>query len=131
MSESPDICMVYNCNEPVKVLRGGLKSRYCRTHHRARGTSNRRRGLAPMTENMLAVLRHLRDLKAQEITYAALRGVDRRTLETLCERDWIMPTSERLSAKLGGICYSITGRGEKALNVYEPRLKRDDGLCPM
>ncbi len=54
-----------------------------------------------------------------------LPDVHGRTLWSLLNRDWIFK-----SPGLDGVRYKLTGRGLKALKVYEPTLRRDDGICP-
>lgn len=78
-----------------------------------------------MTRNMMSVLIQLRSAQAFDSPFISLPGVDPRTISALYERDWITGGSG-----FDGQRYKITGRGLKALAVYEPQVKRTDGLCP-
>lgn len=84
-----------------------------------------RRGLPMMTPRMMAVLQTLRDAKKADWPFIPLPGVHKRTLRSLIARDWIFE-----SPGLDGVRYTITERGARALKVYEPVVKRGDGLCP-
>ena len=85
-----------------------------------------RQGLPLMTTIMLAVLQRLRDANNDGRKFIHLDDVHGRTLRSMETRDWIFS-----SPGLDGTRHCITGRGLKALAVYEaPSKKRDDGLCP-
>jgi hypothetical protein len=84
-----------------------------------------RRGLPHMTRRMMVVLIRLRIADENDEPFEALADVHFRTLRSLLERDWIVD-----DPGLDGIRYKITSRGLKALKVYEPQVKRTDGLCP-
>lgn len=85
-----------------------------------------RRGLPQMTSYMMPVLQFLRDAKREGWTFVALDKVHGKTLNTLLERDWVF---ESVGID-GSVKHSITERGLQALKVYEPKLRRDDGMCP-
>jgi hypothetical protein len=84
-----------------------------------------RRGLPMMTSRMMAVLKELRTAQDSDTPFVMIVGVHKRTLNSLIARDWIVA-----DPGLDGWRYRITGRGLKALAVYEPVVKRTDGLCP-
>ena len=85
-----------------------------------------RQGLPLMTTIMLAVLQRLRDANQDGRKFIHLDDVHGRTLNSLERRDWIFS-----SPGLDGTRYCITGRGLKALDVYEaPSKRHTDGLCP-
>lgn len=86
---------------------------------------SQRRDLPALTPRMMAVLLTLRAADEADSPFILLPGIHKRTLEALFERDWIFA-----SPGLDGTRYKITGRGLKALKVYEPVIKRHDGLCP-
>lgn len=86
----------------------------------------KRQGLPCITRHLLAILQLLRDTR-QKREFLPLPGVHRRTIRSLLKRDWIIETRELLPQSH----FDITGRGEKALRVYEaPSRKHSDGLCP-
>lgn len=89
-------------------------------HH----TSRKRGGLPAMTGKMLVVLKRLRDEKQRGNLHVDLSDVHKRTLNTLFERDWIFA-----SAGLDGVRYVITGRGMKALAIYEGTGHNFNGVC--
>jgi hypothetical protein len=84
-----------------------------------------RRDLPSMTSNMMPVLQFLREAKQQGWAFQLLVDVNKKTRRVLTERDWIFE-----SKGPDGLKYAITERGLNALKVYEPVLKRDDGICP-
>lgn len=84
----------------------------------------KRQGLPAMSQTMMEILYKLRDAR-QGNPFIPLEGYHARTLRTLCERDWMIE-----SPGLDGIRYRITGRGLKALSVYEQPSHRFDGICP-
>lgn len=97
----------------------------------------KRRGLPGISPYMLAALKSLREAKenAKESgfpgeAFAELPGLHKHTLRALLDfnRDWIV--AETLTETVGGTRYAITARGLKALKVYEPELRRNDGICP-
>lgn len=85
----------------------------------------RRSGLPAMSRKMMHILQYLRQAKHENFPFADLPAeVHGRTINTLVERDWILA-----SKGLDGVRYSITGRGLKALKVYEAPTRRFDGIC--
>lgn len=84
-------------------------------------------GLPRMTGHMRRVLEHLRDCKAQDWPLVHLTDVHKHTLNALVRRDWIFE-----SPGLDGVRYTITARGQQALDAYSvpPRQYRYDGICP-
>lgn len=87
--------------------------------------SSWRRGLPMMTPRLMSILIMLRDVHDTDDAYLPLDGIHHRTLYALLDREWIAEiTVDGLPR------YGITGRGLKALKVYEPEVKRTDGLCP-
>lgn len=93
--------------------------------HLTNWTIRVRRGLPLITPMMLTVLQQLRDAKNADMPFIALQDAHGNTLRALIQRDWIFA-----SPGLDGMRYKLTGRGEKALKVYEQPLKRHDGICP-
>ena len=86
----------------------------------------KRYNLPSTTGRMLDVLGVLRDALQADSPYIALPDTDSRTIKALFEREWIAEVSVLSVPHFG-----ITGRGLKALKVYEsPTTKRSDGLCP-
>lgn len=86
----------------------------------------KRHGLPPMTRCMAEVLAELRAAQQADMPFIHLPDLHYRTRRSLILRDWIFA-----SPGLDGTRYKITGRGLKALAVYEqPIQRRDDGLCP-
>jgi hypothetical protein len=83
-----------------------------------------RGGIPSITSTMMGVLRHLRQAKRDEYAYQTLSDVHGRTINALLERDWIAE-----SPGYDGTRYYLTGRGEKALKVYERPTRHFDGLC--
>jgi len=86
---------------------------------------SKRRDLPPITPRLLDVLIRLRTAQDSDAPFDALTGVHKRTLNALIERGWIYSDPGR-----DGWRYRITALGLKALKVYEPQLKRYDGICP-
>lgn len=85
----------------------------------------RRFGLPTCTYNQLMVLHELTQAKADGSPFVPL-DLDSRTEKSLIKRDWIFRSMGAL-----GTAYKITGRGEKAYEVYSvPPMRRSDGLCP-
>lgn len=84
-------------------------------------------GYPPMTAHQRRVLEHLRDCKAQDWPAVHLDGVRKHTINALVKRDWIFE-----SPGLDGVRYTITARGQQALDAYSAptRQYRHDGLCP-
>lgn len=87
--------------------------------------ARRRGGLPSMTKRMMLILQYLRDAQAAGFRFAELKHVRKRTINSLFERDWIF-----ISPGLDGVRYAITGRGLKALKVYERPTRHFDGICP-
>lgn len=86
-----------------------------------------RRGLPMMTRRMFNILRRLRTADEGDAPFITLDDVHKRTINSLVARDWIVASKKAF----GEVRYRITGRGLKALKVYEvPSEKRSDGLCP-
>lgn len=91
--------------------------------------NRRRNGLPTITARMQTILQRLRAAKDDGHPFIYLNDVHQRTLKALLERDWIFGSA---ASKLDRTRYTITGRGEKALAVYErPSPRRLDGICPM
>lgn len=67
-----------------------------------------------MTFRMFQVLHHLRDAQNADSPFVALSGVHKNTIRALVESDMVFE-----SPGLDGDRYKITGRGLKALKVYE------------
>lgn len=86
----------------------------------------KRRGLPSITGLMREVLIRLRTAQQEGSLFLSLSDVDPRTIRALEERDWVVSSPSRLN----GTYYKITGRGSRALTVYEPTVKRTDGICP-
>jgi hypothetical protein len=86
-----------------------------------------KRGDFPVTTiTMVNVLKRLRMTKEAGHAFAELNGVRKDTIEALIVRDWIV----QVNKAFGEMAYTITGRGLKALIVYEkPSAKRTDGIC--
>lgn len=85
-----------------------------------------RAGLPAMSYLMQAILQQLR-ASQPEHAFLNLAHVHSRTLRAMEEHDWIV----RADKGAGKGFYAITGRGLKALAVYEaPSGYRFDGLCP-
>lgn len=85
----------------------------------------RKRGNWPlMTHRLYDTLVALHDAKAAGQPFIEL-DIHGNTAKALSERDWAFK-----SDGLDGTRWTITGRGEKALKVYSPVVKRGDGLCP-
>lgn len=80
----------------------------------------RRRSLPSITAPMRDALVRLR---SNEGIFVALPDVDPRTIRALEDRDWIV-------SSLSCTVHMITAPGLRALKVYEPIVKRSDGLCP-
>lgn len=80
-----------------------------------------------MTEVMMALLRDMREARRRGFQFVALQGVHRNTIKAAMKHDWIFE-----SPGLDGVRYSITGRGERDLALYEipARVYRHDGICP-
>lgn len=88
--------------------------------------SNRKRRDLPLcTPPMMKVLLELRAAAEADSPFIHLPGVHSRTLRSLLNRDWIFK-----SPGSDGTRYKVTGRGLKALKVYEPTLRRTDDICP-
>lgn len=87
--------------------------------------NRKRRDLPLITPPMMKVLLALRAAADADAPFMHLPDVHGRTLWSLLNRDWIFK-----SPGLDGVRYKLTGRGLKALKVYEPTLRRDDGICP-
>lgn len=85
----------------------------------------RRRSGIVMSSMQFDVLAFLRDAKAQDMPFIHLPGVYKRTLNSMVAQDWIFA-----SPGSDGTRYKITHRGERALKIFTPVLRRDDGLCP-
>lgn len=84
-----------------------------------------RRGLPRITPKMLEVLLFLRQTKADEWPCVPLENIHGLTLNALVNRDWVFKSASDVDDR-----YGITARGEHALKVYEPVLRRRDGICP-
>jgi hypothetical protein len=85
---------------------------------------SKRRGLPTITGAMLEVLIQLRIAHDLDEPYIDLDGVDQRTVQALLVRMWIGKRGVKY------VDYMITDAGLSALKIYEPQLKRKDGLCP-
>lgn len=121
-------CKLPDCTNPRHVYPGGVLAPYCDEHLYLRKAT--RKGLPNMTGAMREVLRLLNEAHEPDIGYcfAAIdvpKVVDRRTIRSLVERDWII-----VSCGLDGTRYKITSRGAKALRAYEKKWQRRDGICP-
>lgn len=88
-------------------------------------SNRKRRDLPLITPPMMKVLLDLRAAAEADSPFIHLPGVHGNTLNSLLARDWIFA-----SPGSDGTRYKITGRGLKALKVYEPTLRRSDGICP-
>lgn len=85
-----------------------------------------RRGEPVMSSLMLDVLLRLQAALRDDTPFIHLENVHKRTLNALLCRDYIFA-----SPGLDGVRYKLTGRGEKAIQIYNaPPLRRSDGLCP-
>jgi hypothetical protein len=119
-------CKIECCDQPPHIWPNGAPSAYCQNHLQFR-KAVKRDGLDSMTGLMKAVLLKLR--AAAEVdapfVYLPIPEFDRRTITALIERDWMFA-----SPGVDGVRYKITGRGLKALKVYEPARQHRDGLCP-
>lgn len=79
-----------------------------------------------MSELQMAVLRQLREAKWNGSPFIEISSIHHRTLRSLIEHDWVFESPGQ-----DGVRYTITGRGEDALKVYEAPVKRRyDGICP-
>lgn len=87
--------------------------------------NRKRRDLPLCTPPMMKVLLALREAAAADSPFVHLPHVHAATIKSLLERDWIFA-----SPGSDGIRYKLTGRGLKALKVYEPTLRRSDHVCP-
>lgn len=87
--------------------------------------NRKRRDLPLMTPPMMLVLIALRAAAEADSPFIHITDVHPRTLNSLVSRDWIFA-----SPGMDGTRYRITGRGLKALKVYEPVEYRRDGICP-
>jgi hypothetical protein len=88
--------------------------------------SQLKRGDLPLiTSNMLEILKRLRDAKDAGYPFIPLVMHGRTRNALFVVRDWIFE-----SKGLDGIRYGITGRGLRALKVYEKAVRRSDGICP-
>lgn len=85
----------------------------------------RRRAGLEMTSTQFDILACLRDAKAQDMPFVHLMGIHKRTLSSLIAQDWIFA-----SPGSDGTRYKITLRGEHALKIFTPVLRRNDGICP-
>lgn len=88
-------------------------------------TMRQRRDLPMMTPPMMKLLLILREAHNADSPFIHLDGVHKRTMTALLDRDWIFA-----SPGVDGTRYKITGRGLKALQVYEPVERRRDDICP-
>jgi hypothetical protein len=114
------------CPNPRHIYPNGSKSQYCQEHMYLRN-AKRRGGESSMTGQMKDILLYMREERARdiefvELTYPFAHGT---TIKGLLERDWIFE-----SPGDDGVRYKITGRGLKALSLYESRINRRDGICP-
>lgn len=120
-------CKVPGCNEPAHVYPSADRPiAYCAKHMKRR-KSKQREGFQTMTGEMQDVLTHMRAMKQQgwafvELTYPLAHGI---TIRGLIDRDWILESPGE-----DGVRYRITGRGLKALQAYEKKAQRRDGICP-
>lgn len=88
-------------------------------------TMRKRRDLPVMTPPMMKLLFILREAHNADSPFIHLESVNKRTITALLDRDWVFA-----SPGTDGTRYKITGRGLKALQVYEPVERRHDGICP-
>lgn len=88
--------------------------------------SRKRRDLPLITPPMMKVLLTLRAATEADSPFIHLPGVHGSTIKSLLARDWIFA-----SPGSDGTRYKITGRGLKALMVYEQTLRRSDHICPV
>lgn len=86
-----------------------------------------KRGDLPVTTvTMIAVLKRLRTAHDNDLPFVDLTDVRIDTIRALIVRDWIVQANKAF----GDRAYTITGRGLKALKVYEkPPTRRTDGIC--
>lgn len=84
----------------------------------------KRRDLPLITPPMMKVLLALRAAAEADSPFIHLH-VHGSTIKSLLDRDWIFA-----SPGSDGTRYKVTGRGLNALKVYEPTLRRTDGICP-
>lgn len=89
-------------------------------------TLRRRGGLPSMTHRMSDILCELRAAGRSETPWVDLNSVNQRTIHALEERDWIAASLDVSRAS----AYYITGRGLKALSVYEQPTRNFDNVCP-
>jgi len=121
--ESRFVCKIEGCPNPPHRYPNGAKAAYCKTHLRFR--KGKYRGDIHVTGPMSLVLAHLLERKQSGAPFALLpQGTDRRTIKALIQRDWIY------SGDKGAHLYTITGRGQKALEACAGVLCRRDGICP-
>lgn len=90
-----------------------------------KGRQAKRVGLPSMSRVQMQILRFLRDSEDAGFPFADLPGIHGRTINTLVRHDWIFP-SKGID---GSVCYKITGRGRKAMEAYETKPYRLDGIC--
>lgn len=85
----------------------------------------KRRDLPLITPPMMELLIVLRAADQADSPFTHLPGANKHTIKALLERDWIFA-----SPGADGTRYKITGRGLRALQIYEPVERRHDGICP-
>lgn len=80
-----------------------------------------------MTVHMLALLQDMRKAKRSGFNFVSLVGVHKSTINAAIEHDWIFE-----SEGPDGLKYTITGRGEEDLTLYESPKKEYhfDSICP-
>lgn len=119
-------CKVEGCSAAPHVTPGGWKIPYCRAHMKRRH-AKQRDGQPSMTGPMQDALSYLRDKQMSDEPFAELRYplAHGTVISSLLERDWILE-----SEGPDGVRYRITGRGLKALKLYETPRQRRDGICP-
>ena len=83
----------------------------------------RRQGLL-MSYQQLQILQYMREACDTGFPFVALDGVHGRTINSLIRHDWIVE-----SPGLDGTRYKITGRGLKALAIFEEPVQTPHPLC--
>lgn len=85
-----------------------------------------RQGWPVMSIDMLNALIRLYNGAIAGAPFQPLAGLDARTVRAMERHDWIF-ASRGID---GSLLYKITGRGERAMQVYRRPARRTDGICP-
>lgn len=119
-------CKVPGCQEPLHQFPGGHVAVFCRAHLHLRNP-RRLKGLPELPGGVRQLLAYLIACKAAGWEWVPLEypDVDPRTIRAAFDRDWIFR-----SEGVDGTRYKITSRGEEHYQLYTPRRRRADHLCP-